>query len=229
MNDTPLIELRNCSVRQGGHQLLAPTTLSLARGERLALVGANGAGKTTLLRLMHGLLDSPGRQLHGQPRQAMVFQQPFFLNLSVRRNLLLALWLARVPGPEREARMRSALARVGLAGEAERNACALSGGQRQRLALARAWALKPELLFLDEPTSHLDPGARREVETLIQEFAEEGMSLVMSTHNLGQAKRLATRVIYLEGGRVIVDRPTQAFFNQALPEEAALFLKGELL
>lgn len=228
MSET-LIELRDCGVRRGGRQLLAPTTLRLARGERLALVGANGAGKTTLLRLMHGLLDAPGRSLRGAPRQAMVFQQPFFLNLSVRRNLLLALWLAGVPAAEREGRMRGALARVGLATEAGRNACTLSGGQRQRLALARAWALRPELLFLDEPTSHLDPGARREVEALIQEFADEGMSLVMSTHNLGQAKRLASRVIYLEAGRVIVDRPTQAFFNEVLPEEAALFLKGELV
>jgi tungstate transport system ATP-binding protein len=178
---------------------------------------------------MHGLLDSPGRRQCRALRQAMVFQQPFFLDLSLRRNLLLALWLGGVPKAQREARVQQALQRVGLAGEAARSAGALSGGQRQRLALARAWALRPELLFLDEPTSHLDPGARREVEALISEFAAEGMTLVMSTHNLGQAKRLATRVIYLERGRIVADRATRDFFEGTLPEEAALFLKGELV
>ncbi len=99
----------------------------------------------------------------------------------------------------------------------ERPARALSGGQQQRLALARAWALQPQLLFLDEPTASLDPSAKREVEALIEEFAAEGMTVVMSTHNLGQAKRLASRVIYLEGGRLIVDLPTARFFNDELP------------
>jgi tungstate transport system ATP-binding protein len=105
----------------------------------------------------------------------------------------------------------------------------LSGGQQQRLALARAWAVRPRVLFLDEPTASLDPGAKREVEQLIAEFAQEGMAVVMSTHNLGQAKRLATRVVYLEGGRLIVDLPTSDFFNQSLPEPAASFVKGELI
>jgi tungstate transport system ATP-binding protein len=108
----------------------------------------------------------------------------------------------------------------------------LSGGQQQRLALARAWAVRPRVLFLDEPTASLDPGAKREVEHLITEFAQEGqqqgLAVVMSTHNLGQAKRLATRMVYLEGGRVIVDLPTSSFFNQPLPDAAAQFVKGEL-
>ena len=108
----------------------------------------------------------------------------------------------------------------------------LSGGQQQRLALARAWAVRPRVLFLDEPTASLDPGAKREVEQLITEFAQEGqqqgLAVVMSTHNLGQAKRLATRMVYLEGGRVIVDLPTSSFFNQSLPDAAAQFVKGEL-
>jgi tungstate transport system ATP-binding protein len=117
---------------------------------------------------------------------------------------------------------------VGLRTVAERPARSLSGGQQQRLALARAWVLQPDLLLLDEPTASLDPGAKAEVEALIERIAAEGVTIVMSTHNLGQAKRLATRVAYLEAGRVVVDLPVQPFFNGPLPTEAALFLKGEL-
>ncbi len=90
-------------------------------------------------------------------------------------------------------------------------------GQQQRLALARAWALQPDLLLLDEPTSSLDPGAKREVEALVEEIAADGVTVVLSTHNLGQAKRLATRVAYLEAGRLVVDRPVRSFFNDTLP------------
>jgi tungstate transport system ATP-binding protein len=233
MSDS-LVELRNAGVRFGDVTALSDVTFALRPGERVALVGANGSGKTTLLRLLHGqlahegarraALDAQGRE----PAQAMVFQRPFLLRLSVWHNLMLALWLARVPRSERAARATQALARVGLAEQRERPARVLSGGQQQRLALARAWAVQPQVLFLDEPTASLDPGAKREVEQLIAEFAGEGMAVVMSTHNLGQAKRLATRVVYLEGGRVIVDLPTLLFFNQSLPEPAAAFVKGEL-
>jgi tungstate transport system ATP-binding protein len=229
-----LIELRQAGVRFGALRALAAVDFSLHSGERVALVGANGSGKTTLLRLLHGHLRHYGQRRAAtdgagrEPAQAMVFQRPFLLRLSVWHNLLLALWLARVPRAERRARALQALERVGLADQRERPARVLSGGQQQRLALARAWAVRPRVLFLDEPTASLDPGAKREVEQLVTEFAQEGMALVMSTHNLGQAKRLATRVVYLEGGRVIVDLPTEQFFNQTLPEPAASFVKGEL-
>ena len=207
----PLISLQAAGVRLGTTQALSDVTLTLHRGERLALVGSNGSGKTTLLRLLHGVIDpqQPGQRMTSplQPEGraavgAMVFQHPFFLRLSARRNLALALWLRGVPGPDRADRVRLALQRVGLESMAERPAHALSGGQQQRLALARAWALQPDILFLDEPTASLDPSAKREVETLIADFARDGVTLVMSTHNLGQAKRLATRVAHLEGGRL---------------------------
>jgi len=184
--------------------------------------------------LLHGQLRFVGERsaaLDGQgrePAQAMVFQRPFLLRLSVWHNLLLALWLARVPRARRAGLALQALQRVGLADQRDRPARVLSGGQQQRLALARAWAVRPRVLFLDEPTASLDPGAKREVEQLIAEFAQEGMAVVMSTHNLGQAKRLATRVVYLEAGRLIVDAPTETFFNHSLPEPAAAFVKGEL-
>ena len=118
--------------------------------------------------------------------------------------------------------------RVGLAALARRPAHELSGGQQQRLALARAWAQRPDILFLDEPSASLDPSAKREVETLIEAFAAEGMTVVLATHNLGQAKRLASRVAYLEDGRLVVERPVHEFFTETLPTQAALFLKGEM-
>jgi len=229
-----LIELHQAGVHFGTLAALADIDFKLYAGERVALVGANGSGKTTLLRLLHGQLAHQGKRrvaVNAQGRevaQAMVFQRPFLLRLSVWHNLMVALWLAGVAREKRTARASQALARVGLADQRERPARVLSGGQQQRLALARAWAVRPRVLFLDEPTASLDPGAKREVEQLIAGFAQEGMAVVMSTHNLGQAKRLATRVLYLEGGRVIVDLPNADFFNQSLPDAAAAFVKGEL-
>jgi tungstate transport system ATP-binding protein len=229
-----LITLRDASVQFGSVKALQPLDLVLHRGDRLALIGANGCGKTTLLRLLHGLQapSSGERRVHAlqgrAPVQAMLFQRPFLLHLSVRLNLRLALWLAGVPGSEHAERMAEALHRVGLETTVQRQARALSGGQQQRLALARAWMLRPDILFLDEPTASLDPGSKREVEALIDEFARAGMTIVMSTHNLGQVKRLASRVIYLEAGRRVVDWPADRFFTDVLPPEAALFLKGEL-
>ncbi|HRP29794.1 MAG TPA: ATP-binding cassette domain-containing protein, partial [Burkholderiaceae bacterium] len=162
-------------------------------------------------------------------RQAMVFQRPFVIHLSVRNNLHLALWLAGVPRAMWNERSADALRRVDLQGLEQRPSRALSGGQQQRLALARAWAVKPQLLFLDEPTASLDPTAKHEVEAVLASFAAEGMTLVMSTHNLGQAKRLASRVIYLEGGAIHADLPTPEFFNGRLQGPAQRFLKGEML
>jgi tungstate transport system ATP-binding protein len=232
---TALVALHQAGVHFGATVALAGVDFTLAPGERVMLVGSNGSGKTTLLRLLHGQLPHGGGRVARsaldaarEPTQAMVFQRPFLLRLSVWHNLLIALWLARVPQAERAARAQAALVRVGLTSERERPARVLSGGQQQRLALARAWAVRPEVLFLDEPTASLDPGAKREVEALIESFArDDGVAIVMSTHNLGQAKRLGTRVAYLEAGRVVVDRPTAAFFGEPLPQAAAQFVKGE--
>ena len=232
-----LIQLQQATVQFGAQVALREITLQIRRGDRIALVGANGSGKTTLLRLLNGLLaPSAGARLlpaeggrSGRPVTAMVFQRPFLLHCSVRRNLWLALWLAGVPAAGRARRLDEALHRVGLLALAGRPARSLSGGQQQRLALARAWAVRPDILFLDEPTASLDPSAKREVETLIDEFGHDGMALVMSSHNLGQVKRLASRVIYLDGGRLLADLPVDDFFKRDnLPPAAAQFLKGEL-
>lgn len=236
MTAQPLLSLHGAEVRYGPVTALRAVDLTLHRGDRLMLVGANGSGKSTLLRTLHGLVDcSAGRrEVHvlapeqRPPVAAMLFQHPFLLNLSVRTNLRLALWLRGVPRAERGGRVVHALQRVGLSALAERPAHALSGGQQQRLALARAWALQPDILFLDEPTASLDPSAKREVEALVAEFAQDGVTVVMSTHNLGQAKRLGTRVAYLEDGRMLVVLPVERFFGERLPGAADRFLKGEL-
>jgi tungstate transport system ATP-binding protein len=232
----PLVTLRGAGVAFGATRALQGIDLTLRRGDRVALVGPNGSGKTTLLRLLHGLLPGTGERIvhdlqpEGRPPvAAMLFQRPFLLHLSAAWNVRLGLWLRGVPRAEHAQRCETALKRVGLARLARRPARELSGGQQQRLALARAWALQPDILFLDEPTASLDPGAKREVEALLAEVAADGITVVMSTHNLGQAKRLAARVVCLDEGRLLADVEVGRFFaGTGLPEAALLFLKGEL-
>ena len=222
----PLVSLHEVSVRFGDVLALDRASVRVQPGEVLALVGANGSGKTTLLRALHGLLRLQGERRVPRPlAQAMVFQRPFMLRLSVANNLRVGFWLGGLPRAQWPTLVERALARVGLQGMERRAARALSGGQQQRLALARAWALRPELLLLDEPTASLDPAAKKEVESLLAGFAAEGMTLVLSTHNLGQAKRLATRVVYLEAGRIAADVPTAEFFAGGGAADA--FLRSE--
>jgi tungstate transport system ATP-binding protein len=227
---SPLFELKAVGVSYGKVQALKACGLRIQSGERVALVGSNGSGKSTLLRTLHGLVQpSTGAlQADAAARQAMLFQHPYMLRASAQTNVALGLWLKGVAWKEAKTRALRALERVGLLALAQRNAKALSGGQQQRLALARAWALQPDVLLLDEPTASLDPAAKREVEALMAEFAEAGMTLIFSSHNLGQVKRLASRVIYLEQGRLLADLPTHDFFNGPLPPEAEIFVKGEL-
>ena len=227
---TGVFNLRAVSVRFGRVQALSACTFEVMAGERLALVGSNGSGKSTLLRTLHGLITpAAGRiERNTRARQAMLFQRPYMLRASVLHNVALGLWLNGAPWRQAKAEALQALERVGLADLAQRNAKGLSGGQQQRVALARAWALKPQILLLDEPTSSLDPTAKREVERLMAEFADAGMTLIFSSHNLGQVKRLASRVMYLEQGRLVADLSTDAFFEGRLPAAAEIFLKGEL-
>jgi tungstate transport system ATP-binding protein len=232
MNDrsAALMSLRDVSVRFGAVEALKNVSLDVRRGDFMALVGANGSGKTTLLRTLHGMLAHRGTRFVADRSavQAMVFQRPFMLRLSVANNLRLALWLHGVPRAEWPERCALALRRVSLEGLESRPARALSGGQQQRLALARAWAIRPTVLFLDEPTASLDPSAKKEVEALLAGFAADGATLVMSTHNLGQAKRLASRVVYLDEGEIHADLPTAAFFSNRVGGRAQQFVKGEI-
>ena len=227
------VKLQGLDLRFGAVHALRGVDLRISQGERVALIGANGSGKSTLLRVLHGLLRPSGGSVlrDASLRQAMVFQRPFALRASALSNVALGLWLRGTGWRAAKESALLALGRVGLAQIALRNARTLSGGQLQRLALARAWSLKPHVLLLDEPTASLDPHAKREVEALMADFAASGMTLVFASHNLGQVKRLATRVVYMEQGRVLADLPVQAFFNGPLGEtsrEADLFVRGEL-
>jgi len=226
----PLLSLSGAGVRFGPVVALREVDLQVYRGDFVALVGANGSGKTTLLHTLHGGQAHSGTRAVGAGgmRQAMVFQRPFLLRLSVWNNLRIALWLARVPRDQWRACAEEALRRAGLFDQRERPARVLSGGQQQRLALARAWAVRPDILFLDEPTASLDPSAKKDVEDMLVAFVRDGMTLVMSTHNLGQAKRLATRVVYLDRGEVRADLPSERFFSEQVNARADLFMKGEL-
>lgn len=208
--------------------VIQPLTLELEAGPSTIILGANGAGKSVLMRLMHGLLPpSSGRVVWSGPgRQAMVFQRPVMLRRSALANVVYALELAGVAEASRAA--REALKEVGLAHLADRPARILSGGEQQRLALARAWALHPEALFLDEPTANLDPHATREIETLIRAFDAAGTKIIMSTHNLAQARRLGDEVLFIHQGRLVERAPVDRFFRQPASPEAAAFIKGEL-
>jgi tungstate transport system ATP-binding protein len=230
--NAPLLSLRDVSVAFGPVHALRDVTMRVFAGDVIAVVGANGSGKSTLLRVLHGVVGHAGaREVAPAARaQAMVFQRPFLLRLSALNNVRIALWLADRHGAAADRRARAALAleRVGLGHCRDRPARSLSGGEQQRLALARAWAVRPQVLFLDEPTANLDPSAKREVESLLAGFAADGMTLVISTHNLGQAKRLAHRVVYMDAGRIDTDLSTEAFFGDGARGRVDLFLKGEL-
>ncbi len=236
--DALVTPARVCSLRQvevffGAVAALRDVSLDIHLGERIALVGSNGSGKSTLLRLIHGLVKPSAGEIDtpAQKSQAMLFQRPYMLRTSCLNNVTLGLWLRDTPWRLAKNRAMTALERVGLADLALRNSKTLSGGQQQRLALARAWALSPELLLLDEPTSSLDPHAKREVEALLAELTT-AMTVVFASHNLGQVKRLASRVIYLEKGRVVADLPVALFFEGNLLRDrfpaAHFFVKGEL-
>jgi tungstate transport system ATP-binding protein len=206
--------------------IIPPLSLEIEAGPSTVILGANGAGKSVLMRLMHGLLapTSGSVSWRAKGRQAMVFQRPVMLRRSALANVVYALEVAgQEPGGAMEA-----LREVGLAHLAERPARVLSGGEQQRLALARAWALHPEVLFLDEPTASLDPSATHEIENIIRAFDAAGTKIVMATHNLGQARRLADEVIYLHQGRVLERAAVEQFFSKPATAESAAFIKGEL-
>ena len=230
------LELAGITYGSNGQAIISDVSLRIEAGPSTIILGANGAGKSILMRLMHGLLQpSAGTLRWNEPdpaslrrRQAMVFQRPVMLRRSVLANVVYALDLAGVAAAERERQALAALDEVGMRELAQRPARVLSGGEQQRLALARAWALHPEVLFLDEPTANLDPSATREIEKVINAFDAAGTKIVMATHNLGQARRLGDEVIYLHAGRVLERAPIDAFFARPASAEAAAFVKGEL-
>lgn len=221
--------------RVGDVSALADASFVVSPGSRNIVLGPNGAGKSVLMRLLHGLLVPTSGEVRWsntelasvRRAQAMVFQRPVMMRRGVRENVEFALHLAGSSDVRRAA--EAALDRLGLLGLVDRPARLCSVGEQQRVALARAWALKPEVLFLDEPTASLDPAATRSIEETVAAMHAQGTTIVMTTHDLGQAKRLADRVLFLHRGRLVEDASAEIFFKQPTSPEAAAFIREELL
>ncbi len=234
----PLLPLRlvDVSYEAGGRRIVDGLTLTIEPGPRTVVLGPNGSGKSVLMRLCHGLLQPTSGEirfngpqwLDGRRRHAMVFQRPVMLRRSALANIAYALSVAGVPRSRQSSIASEALERVGLLSVAAQPARVLSGGEQQRLAIARAWALRPDLLFLDEPTASLDPSATQAIEAAIQAVHEAGTKVVMITHNLGQAHRLGDDVVFLSGGRVAERAPVDHFLQSPVSPEAAAFIRGEM-
>ena len=230
------IVFADVDMRAAETPLLRNISLALTAGPPTVLSGPNGAGKSTFLRAAMGLLaptrgavtwggsnKAPSEQL------AIVFQRPVMLRRSCAGNVRYALVAAGVPLIERQSRTDGLLHLVGLEGLADRPARRLSGGEQQRLALARALARRPAVLFLDEPTASLDPAATKAIEDIVRTVSRQGVKVVMATHDLGEARRLAGEVVLLHQGTVIESRPAPAFFGEPATAAAKRFIAGELL
>jgi tungstate transport system ATP-binding protein len=228
-----LLRVESVSYRVSEKTLIDQVTLSISAGSRYLILGPNGAGKSLLLRLMHGLLKPVSGQItrpesSGGVEQAMVFQRPVLLRRSARDNIIFALQVARIEGDHRLL-ANDALRKVGLSELADRPARLCSIGEQQRIALARAWAVQPRILFLDEPSASLDPSATRHVEAIINAMHAKGTTIVMASHDLGQARRLADHVLFMHQGRLIDDLPAPLFFSQPGSPLTRAFLDGDLL
>ena len=234
-SDVP-VELEDVSVLVGPVALLDGVTMRLTPGAPTVLIGPNGAGKTTLLRIVMGLIAPSrgrvtwaGREHVAPDRRAIVFQRPAMLRRSAAGNIRYALAAAAAPRAKRTERITELLALVGLSGLERRPARRLSGGEQQRLALARALAREPDLLLLDEPTASLDPAATKAIEDIVRAVAARVVKVVMSTHDLGQARRVGGDVALLHRGRLIEHAPAADLFTAPRTEEAKRFIAGELL
>lgn len=225
------------SIERGESRPLDGVSFSLGAGPTSVILGPNGAGKSMTLRIANGLVapsagtvrwSGPGGERAAE-RRALVFQRPVLLRRSVAANVHYALRVRGVPRQERLERTERVLAATGLVAYAARRARTLSVGEQQRLAIARAWSLEPEVLFLDEPAASLDPGASRALESAIRAIRAEGTKIVLTTHDLGQARRLADEVLFLHRGRLLEQTPAEAFFREPSTVEARKFLQGEIL
>ncbi len=231
------LELRGVCFDSARQRLLKAISVRLTGGPKTIILGPNGAGKSLLLRLCHGLITPSEGEIvwHGAAGrdplrfQAMVMQRPIMLRRSVAANIDFALSLRKISRPVRRRLIDEALERTGLGAFARVPARVLSFGEQQRLALARSWALHPQVLFLDEPTANLDPAATHVIEQAITAMAAEDTKIIMTTHDLGQARRLADEVIFLHRGRLLERAGAAAFFAGPENELAQAFLRGELL
>ena len=231
------LAVKELGYQLGGKRLLGEVSFVLEAGTCSVVLGPNGAGKTLILRLCHGLLQPSSGSIEwcgpgaadARRQVAMVFQRPVLLRRSVAANIDYAMRLRGIPSRQRAARSARVLEATGLETLADRGARHLSVGEQQRLALARAWALRPQVLLLDEPAASLDPGASRALESAIRAIREDGTKIVMTTHDMAQARRMADEVLFLHRGRLIEQTPAVDFFASPTSAEARAFLQGELL
>ncbi|EDZ42551.1 methionine import ATP-binding protein MetN 2 [Rhodobacteraceae bacterium HTCC2083] len=223
-------------MKRRGKRILGPVDLHLSTAEITIVLGPNGAGKTTLLRVLHGVerlssgelaLSKPDAQ--ARQEQAYVFQSPIMLRRTVRANLAYPLELLGTARPIIKQKVEHWAERIGLADALERHAPRLSGGEKQKLALARALIRSPDVLFLDEPCANLDGRSTREIETLLKDAQLRGTQIVMTTHDLGQARRMASEVVFLLYGKVHERADAKAFFAKPDTQEAQAFLKGDII
>ena len=228
---TPLVLLNHVSVVVAGRSLLSAIDLSIFEGESVVVLGANGAGKSTLLKLCNAIIAPSLGSVQTLPLQAqsLIFQRPALLKRSVLDNVRFVLSIRGVAEPVCTEQAQRALAACRLSAMANQPARSLSGGEQQRLALARVWACKPRLLLADEPTANLAPAAMRDVEALLHAVQSEGTTLVLTTHNVAQATRLARRIVFLDDGRIVEDGPAAEFFAGPRSAAARAFLEGEAL
>jgi len=227
------LTLQGVHVRRQGRSLLGPLELTLGQKGTTIVVGPNGSGKTTLLRVMHGIERVSRGEVtwarENPAKHAFVFQTPIVLRRSVADNLAYPLTLLGTPKHEVRQAVDYWLLRIGLDAAGNNQATRLSGGERQKLAIARALIRKPDVLFLDEPCSNLDGHATREIEALLQEQAKAGTRLVMATHDMGQARRLATDLVFLLDGKVHQNGPADALFANPGTGSLAAFLRGDIV
>jgi tungstate transport system ATP-binding protein len=228
----PAIDLIDLALARNGTIILDGLSARIPAAGITALIGPNGAGKSATLRVVDGLLapDAGSIRIIGDApvRRAFVFQRPALLRASALANVALALTPLRLSRSERTRRAQAALARVGLGDRGAAPATRLSGGEQQRLALARAWAVEPDLLLADEPTANLDPGATDLVEGLIAEIARQGTKVLLVSHNLGQVTRLAADVVVLARGRAVEQGPTRTLLTSPQAPETRAYITGEL-
>lgn len=232
------VELKGLVYDAGGKRVINDVNATIRSRRITAIMGPNGAGKSILLRLMHGLiLPTNGEILWAGRRmdraiahqQAMVFQRPVLLRRSVAANVSHALGLRGIKRDKRAVCVDEALRLAGLERHAAMPARVLSGGEQQRLCLARALSLEPNVLFLDEPTSSLDPASTLAIERLLLDAQRRGIKVILVTHDIGQARRLADDVMFLHHGRVLEHQDAQNFFDDPQSEELWAFLSGGLV
>lgn len=232
------VEVHGLVYETGGKRVIDGLNVSIDSRQITAIMGPNGAGKSVFLRLLHGLIAPTegeilwaGRTMDREiaRRQAMVFQRPVLLRRSVAANVSHALGLRGIMRPERAIRVDEALKLAGLEAYATTPARVLSGGEQQRLCLARALSLAPDVLFLDEPTSSLDPTSTLAIERLLLGAQRNGIKVILVTHDIGQARRLAHDVIFMHRGRVLEHQDCEGFFEDPRSDGARAFLSGGLV